>query len=71
MLTDGLKKACPICDREDPPFEGHVRPSGDILYKYKCSRCEWPHFRVVKAPEIVVESLVGFTRKPYRWEVRP
>jgi len=71
LAIDGLKKNCPICDQEDPPFEGHVRPSGDIRYKYKCSRCGHSHIRVVKAPEYTVEALTGFNREPYRWEPQP
>ena len=70
-LAQGIKKACPICDRVDPAHEAQVLPSGHILYRFLCSRCGWPHQKRVSPPETTVEPLVGFKREPYRWEARP
>lgn len=55
MNFEGLEKECPICERINPPHEGQVLPSGDILYRYKCSRCSWAYVRRDKAPNVTVE----------------
>lgn len=70
-IAKGLTKTCPICDQEDVADEAQVLPGGVILYKFKCSRCGWPHVKRVRAPVATVEPLVGFSRKPYSWEPRP
>lgn len=67
-IAKGIKKPCPICDYKDMPQEAQVLPSGDILYRYVCTRCGSFHIKRVKGPEITVEPLKGFKREPYRWE---
>ena len=70
-IANGITKPCPICDHVDRAHEAQVLPSGVILYRFKCSRCGWPHQKRAGAPVATVEPLVGFKREPYRWEPRP
>lgn len=62
-LTNGIKKACPICDREHRAYEADVLPSGAILYRFKCNHCGWPYQKRVNPPDISVEELKGFRSK--------
>jgi len=67
-IAKGIKKICPICDHEDVADEAQVLPSGDILYRFVCSRCGWFHVKRVRSPNVTVEPLIGFKSKPLRWE---
>jgi len=67
-IAKGLEKPCPICDHKDMPHEAQILPSGDILYRYTCSHCGWFHVKRFRGPNVTVEPLIGFKRKPMRWE---
>jgi len=67
-IDKGLEKACRICGNVDKAHEGHVTKSGAIIFRFKCSRCGHSHERKVKTPKFNVEPLIGFNRKPMRWE---
>ena len=66
-VANNMEKACPICDTVDKAEEAQVTPSHAIIYRFKCSRCGFPHQRSVKPPNLTVDPLEGFRREPYRW----
>ena len=70
-IAKGVRKNCPLCDHPGVSNEIQVLPGGDILYRFRCPICGWPYQKRVRAPKVTVEPLIGFTRKPYRWEPQP